>query len=540
MSMRVDGGQNMWDYIIIGAGSAGCVAANRLSEDPRHRVLLIEAGGSADRLRFRIPALGPLAAIGQPDSDWMLFTEPDPSRNNRIDRMPRGKVMGGSSAINGTIYVRGNRGDYDHWAQLGCSGWDYEALLPYFRTIEGDRCGLSPSYGHDGPLRLSRTRGAHPLAQVFIEAMRELGVPENADYNGVDQAGASITHVNQRRGWRWSAARAFVDPIRSRKNLEILTGCMARRILIENGRAIGIEFEQGGEVRVERCVREVVLSASAYNSPKLLMLSGIGDPDRLTEHGITVAAALPGVGRNLQEHPNCAIKAYVSVPTHNVEMGRLAQMRHGLRFGLMGAGPASYVFPAISFVRLRPESEYPDLQFHFGAFAMDATPQGPRMLDRPAVTIQPNVNRSQSRGYVTLRSADPADPPAIQHNMLESRYDLDTLMAGVKLGRALLKTSAFAPYFQGEHVPGPQVDTDEALEAFIRANANPCYHSSGSLKMGIDAGAVVDPRLRVRGVTGLRVLDSSIIPQVPSGNINAISMVIGAKGADMILEDNRG
>lgn len=533
----MNGQQDRWDYIIIGAGSAGCVAANRLSEDPRNRVLLIEAGGDANALRFKIPVLGPLVAIGRPDSDWMLFSEPDPSRNNRVDRIPRGKVVGGSSAINGTIYVRGNRGDYDHWAQLGCKGWDHQALLPIFRGIEGDRSGLSSSYGHEGPLQISRTRGAHPLAKVFIAAMRELDVPENADYNGATQEGAAITHVNQQRGWRYSAARAFLEPIRSRKNLEVMTGCVARRVLIKGARAVGVECQRGSEIHIERCAREVIVSSSAYNSPKLLMLSGIGDPETLANHGIGVVAALPGVGRNLQEHPNCAVKAYVSVPTHNIEMGKLAQLRHGLRFGLMGSGPASYIFPAISFVRIRPESDYPDLQFHFGAFAMDATPQGPRMLERPAVTIQPNVNRSQSRGYVSLRSADPVDPPIIQHNLLSSRYDLDTLKSGVRMARALLRTKAFEPYFQGEHTPGPHVESDEALEAFVRANANLCYHGSGSLRMGIDDGAVVDPRLRVRGVAGLRVLDSSVIPQVPSGNINAISMVIGAKGADMILED---
>ena len=536
----MEGGLKVWDFIIVGAGSGGCVAANRLSEDPRNRVLLIEAGGAADALRFKIPALGPLAAIGRPDSDWMLFTEPDPSRNNRIDRMPRGKVMGGSSAINGTIYVRGNRGDYDHWAQLGCSGWDYEALIPYFKRIEGDQTGLSPSYGRDGPLSISRTRGPHPLAQVFIEAMRELGVPANADYNGIHQEGSAITHVNQRRGWRASAARAFVDPVRHRTNLAIYTHCVARRILIEDGVAKGVEFERDGQICTERCAGEIIISASAYNSPKLLMLSGVGDPTALAEHGIAVEAPLPGVGRNLQEHPNCAIKAYVSVPTLNTQTGMLAQLLQGARFGLMGSGPASHIFPAISFVRLRPESEYPDLQFHFGAFAMDATPNGPKMLDRPAVTIQPNVNRSQSRGQVTLRSRDPHDPPVIQHNMLSSRYDLETLMAGVKLGRSLLKTKAFAPFFEGEHTPGPNIDSDEALEGFVRANAGPCFHSSGSLRMGNDSTAVVDPRLRVWGLAGLRVLDCSIIPQVPSGNINAISMVIGAKGADMILEDRRG
>lgn len=529
----------MRDFIIIGAGSAGCVLANRLSEDSRNHVLLLEAGGDADQLRFKIPALGPLSAVGHADADWMMFTEPDPSRMGRVDRMPRGKVMGGSSAINGTIYVRGNRGDYDHWAQLGCTGWNYESLLPYFRGIESGSPALPSGYGRDGPLHISRTRGVHPLSHIFIAAMRELGVAENSDYNGEQQEGATITHVNQRRGWRWSAARAFVDPVRGRRNLEILTGCLVRRILIEDGRAVGVEYERDGEIRFDACRGEVIVSASAYNSPKLLMLSGIGDPGALASHGIAVKAALPGVGRNLQEHPNCAIKAYVSPPTHNLELGRVAKLRHGMRFGLTGGGPASYIFPAISFVRLRPESEYPDLQFHFGAFAADPSPQGPRMLDRPAITVQPNVNRSQSRGFVALRSADPAAPPVIQHNMLESRYDLETLMEGVRFGRKLLRTAAFAPFFEGEHAPGPQVEDDTALEAWVRANANPCYHASGSVKMGIDPNAVVDPRLRVRGIAGLRVVDSSIIPQVPSGNINAISMVIGAKGASMILEDRK-
>jgi choline dehydrogenase len=446
-------------------------------------------------------------------------------------------VLGGSSAVNGTIYVRGNRSDYDHWAQMGNSGWDYEALLPYFRRMEDGAPGMSASYGRGGPLKLSPTRGVHPMTRVFLDAMREMGVPGNDDYNGEDQFGASIAHVNQRRGWRWSAARAYLDPARSRRNLSIETGVLVRRVVMEEGRAIGVELEQGGTVRIEQCTREVIIAASAFNSPKLLMLSGIGDPEQLGAHGIAVVHANPSVGRNLQEHPGIGIKAFVSMRTVNMDFNWFGKLKLGARFALTGGGPASYLFPAIAFTRLTPGSDYPDLEFHFGAFAQEITAAGPRMLDRPAVMIQPNVNRSRSRGHVRLASSDPATPPLIQPNMLSDPYDLHTLVAGARFARNLLRTQAFAPYFQGEYKPGDEIVGDADLVEYVRSNAGPCFHPSGSVKMGVDATAVVDPQLKVLGTRGLRVIDSSIIPQVPSGNINAITMVIAEKGADMILAD---
>lgn len=527
----------MWDYIIVGAGSAGCVLANRLSADPRNKVLLIEAGGSADAMRFNVPALGPREALGKPDSDWMLFTEPDPSRKGRVDLFHRGKVLGGSSAVNGTIYVRGNRGDYDHWAQMGNLGWSYDSLLPYFRRMEGGTRDLPATYGRDGPLKLSRTRGPHALAHVFLEAMAELGVPRNPDYNGEDQLGAAITHVNQRRGWRWSAWRAYIAPIANRPNLRIETGMLVRRVLIEQGRAIGVEVERDGETKIESASGEVILSASTFNSPKLLMLSGIGDPEHLRELGVEVIHANANVGLNLQEHPAVTVKAFVSVRTANMDFNLAGKIRHGLRYALFGSGPASYVFPAVAFSRIDPASEYPDLQFHFGAFATEITADGPKMLDRPAIMIQPNVNRSRSRGFVRLRSADPRAAPSIQPNMLGDDHDLALLTKGVEFSRALLRTKAFAPFFQGEYKPGAQIADPSALEDYIRRNTVPCFHASGTARMGIDPDAVVDPRLRLIGVGGLRVVDSSIIPQVPSGNVNAITMVIAEKAADMILED---
>jgi choline dehydrogenase len=530
---------SLWDYIVVGAGSAGAILASRLSADGRTKVLLLEAGGPSTALRFQVPAMGTLSVIGNPEFDWMFMTEADASRGGRIDMWPRGKALGGSSVINGTIYVRGNRGDYDHWARLGNTGWDYESLLPQFRRLENDGNQLSPTYGHAGLMHVSATRGAPHLADVFLAAMAEIGVPPNPDYNSETQEGAAITHVTQRRGWRWSTARAYLDPAKHRPNLKIVTSASVRRVVIENKRAVGVEVDQGGERRIERCAREVLLSASVFNTPKILMLSGVGDPRQLRAHGIPVVHASAGVGRNLHEHPGVSIMETVNVRTSNLDFGFLSQLRHAVRFGLFGSGPASYIFPAVAFVKVDKQSAYPDAQIHFGAFGIDVTPTGIKMLDKPTVTLLVNVNRTRSRGQVSLRSADPADPPVIQPNMLGDRSDLELLIRGVKLARSVFDTQAFSPYVVAERAPGSAVQTDADLEQFVRRGTGPCYHACGTAKMGVDDEAVVDPRLRVIGIDGLRVIDCAIIPQVPSGNINAISMIIGEKGATMVLEDAR-
>lgn len=528
-----------WDYIIVGAGSAGCVVANRLSDDPSVRVLLLEAGGKDDAMRYKVPVLGPFTCLGDPRSDWDFVTEPDPSREDRTDHWPRGRVLGGSSSINGTVWVRGNRSDYDHWRQLGNTGWSYDDLVPLFHRVESNVAGTSDVYGKDGAIPISQTRGPHPLAKVFLAAMAELGTPTNPDYNGEEQTGASITHVNQSGGWRVSAASGYLKPAANRPNLKVLTGAAARRIVVDGKRATGVEYERDGRVEVAHVRCEVIVSASAINSPKLLMLSGIGPGALLQRHGIEVIRDSAGVGRNLQEHACTHIVGLVNMRTANMDVGKLSSLRHVAQFALFRSGQATYIAPAIAFVKTRPELEEPDIQFHFGAYGYNFTPDGVQMLDRPAVTLQPNVNRTRSRGHLEIRSADPKDAPAIHPNMMGDTYDLETLVEGVRYGRRIFRTKAFAPHFLGEYKPGPDMGDGDDLVAHVRRSASGVFHPCGTCKMGIDPNAVVDPELKVHGIEALRVIDSSIIPQIPSGNINAISMVIGEKGAEAILKARR-
>ncbi len=527
------------DYIVIGSGSAGAVLANRLTHSGIHNVLLLEAGGSDRDLRYKVPALC-VACIGNPASDWMFMSEPDATRADRTDMLSRGKVLGGSSSINGIIYVRGNRGDYDGWAQMGNRGWDYDTMLGYFRRLEGNRDGSSETYGKSGPVAVGELRGAPHLSHVFVEAMDEIGIRKNPSYNGEPSEGASIAHATQHMGWRWSTARGYLRPAMKRPNLTVRTGATVRRILMEGRRAVGVEYDYKGQVHSDRAGREILLSASTFNSPKLLMLSGIGPAEQLRKHGIEVLHDLPGVGRNLQDHAAVHVKALVNRRTTNMDENLLGRFRHGLRFATTMSGPAGYLQSAVAFARSRPELEYPDIQFHFGAFAFDVTAEGIRMLDRPAVTLQPNVNNTRSRGHMELRSADPAEPPRIHANMLSDPQDVATLVAGIGIARRALATRAFAPFLIGELKPGAAVTGVDDLVEYIRATSNHVYHACGTCKMGVDPMAVVDPELRVHGVTGLRVIDSSIIPQIPSGNLNAISMAIGEKGADMVLADALG
>jgi choline dehydrogenase len=537
------GRADSFDFVVIGAGSAGCVVANRLSADPRHRVLLVEAGGRDRHPLVQLPMLmGKL--MHSRIYNWHYETEPEPELDNRRIYWPRGKALGGCSTINGMIYVRGNRWDYDRWAQMGLPGWSYAEVLPFFRKSESHVQRRDEFHGGDGPLTVTRARSRNPLFDAFIEAGRQAGYPVNDDFNGAGQEGFGRYDFTIRNGRRCSTAKAFLRPVEGRPNLTVLTRALTRRILLEDGRAVGVELAVRGEPRRVAAEREVILCAGAVNSPQILMLSGIGDGDELREHGIATACHLPGVGKNLQDHVDVCLVYEVTKPItlyRDLRVDRLT--RAILQGALLGEGVATtFPYEAGAFLRSRPGLEAPDIQAHFMP-ALERTAnlhwpklrRGQRVEDKHGITIRVGPVNPESRGRIALRSADPAAPPLIYANYLQAEFDKRTALAGVAMMREVMAQPAFAGLRGRELAPGPEVRSEAELRHWLKRAGGTTLHPVGSCKMGNDPLAVVDAELRVHGIRGLRVADASIMPIIASGNTNAPAIMIGEKCADMVL-----
>jgi len=522
---------NTYDYIIVGAGSAGCVLAARLTEDPHVRVLLLEAGGADKAKEIHIPAA--FSKLYKTAVDWNYSTEPEPCLHNRRLYWPRGKMLGGSSSMNAMIYVRGNRLDFDYWASIGNEGWSFKDVLPYFKKSEMQQRGESEYHGASGPLHVTDLRCVNPLTRAFLEAAAELGISRNADFNGEFQDGAGLYQVTQKDGSRHSAADAYLKPSLRRKNLTVVTNAHVSRVVLENHRAVGVEYFHAAGTHVARASREVLLAGGSINSPQLLLLSGIGPADEISRVGIRAIHHLPGVGKNLQDHPMVSVGYMCTKP---VSMATAESIPNLIRYFLLKRGPlVSNVAEAGIFLRTREGLQIPNLQLLFGPAYYVNHGLSPRKDH--CFGFGPTLITPESRGSISLKSSDPLDPPAIRANYLSTDADMLVIIEGVNLSRRLAHQKPLAQFRGDELHPGAGNQTDDEIAEFIRAEAQTLYHPVGTCKMGNDPMAVVDPRLRVHGIERLRVVDASVMPRIIAGNTNAPTIMIAEKAADMIRAD---
>ncbi len=526
--------QESYDFIIIGAGSAGCVLANRLSADPKHRVLLLEAGTVDTNPWIHVP-VGYFKTMHNPGTDWCFMTESDKGINGRSLQWPRGKVLGGCSSINGLLYVRGQAEDYDRWQALGNSGWSYDDVLPYFKKSEDNERGADAFHGSGGPLKVSDLRLRRPIADYFIEAAEQIGIPRNTDYNGATQEGVDYFQQTAHQGFRWSTARGFLHPILKRPNLEVRVKAHTKRILFDGRRASGIEYLQNGKTYTARAKREVILAAGAIGSPQILQLSGIGARPLLDKHQIPVIHALPGVGQNLQDHLQIRLVFKTSQRTLNDEVNSyIKQLKVGLQYLFNRTGPLTLAASQITvFTRSNPSIARPDIQFHMQPLSADKPGEGAHKFS--AFTSSVCNLRPYSAGHLEIKSRDPLQHPAIHPNYLSDERDHQVAIDSIKVARRIAEAPALAPHILDEYVPGRQFQSDAELLDAARQHSQTIYHPSSTCKMGNDAMAVVDHQLKVHGVEGLRVIDASIMPEIVSGNTNAPTIMIAEKGADMIL-----